>query len=105
MREPTLNERIVQGTLAVLIVAPLVMAFMGENSASNHAVDSQPATPAEIAAVAATAEAHRAALLFAGARSLMLAFAAMFVAACIGIPAAWALAQRERPLALMVICA
>jgi len=44
-------------------------------------------------------------LLAAGARSLLVALSATAVAAAVGIPAAWALAQRRRPLLMLVLCA
>ena len=95
MREATRTERVIQGLLALLCLAPLLCAFFLSDGMSG----------AEAAPTAEQVALHRSELLAAGGRSLLVAISATVVAACIGIPAAWALAQRRRPLLMLVLCA
>jgi iron(III) transport system permease protein len=97
MREATRNERIVQGLLAAMCLAPLLLAFWSGGGLAS--ADKQYALNADEAVL------RRAQLMEAGGRSLLLAISATVVAACLGIPAAWALAQRRRPLFLLLVCA
>ncbi len=95
MREATRKERVVQGLLALLCLAPLLCAFFLNGGLSST----------ETAPTAEQIASHRYELLAAGARSLLVALSATAVAAGVGIPAAWALAQRRRPLLMLVLCA
>ena len=97
MRDATRNERLLQGLLAAACLAPLLFAFW--NGGGLSAAERQYALSADEAAV------RRVQLFEAGGRSLLVAVATTLVAACLGIPAAWALAQRRRPLFLLVVCA
>lgn len=100
MREAAAGERWLDFCVALLCLAPLLAAFFGTGGAADAYGAGAGYKPTD-----AEATARYLALAQAGGRSLLLALMATAMAACIGIPAAWALAQRERPLFLLVICA
>jgi ABC-type Fe3+ transport system permease subunit len=94
MHEASPRSQVVQGSIAALIVLPLMAAFFGAGGFADT-----------FGATRDVWAARQAELLDAGLRSLLLATLSTTIALAIGIPAGWALAQRKNPLWLLMLCA
>lgn len=109
MREPRPFDRLVQIVLALLLLAPLAAIFLTATDAPYSQIQPggssiSPASEFDPPGDSVSS-ARRWALAAAFGRNLCLGLAALSVALAIGIPAAWALAQRQRPLWLLVLVA
>jgi iron(III) transport system permease protein len=98
MREPEKKDRVIQFAIATLMLAPLAAAFFGQGGFADAYGSYQSADPDAISARHWT-------LAAAAGRSLLVGGLATALALLVGIPAGWALAQRERPLWLLVLAA
>ena len=98
MREPLKRDRVIQFAIAALMLAPLAAAFFGQGGFADAYGSYQSSDPDAISARHWT-------LAAAAGRSLLVGGLATAFALLIGIPAGWALAQRERPLWLLVLAA
>ncbi len=103
MPEPTRFDRWTQRAAAVLLLAPLLLAFFGAGGFDD-------AYGAGLASNSDTPVNRNWILLEATGRSIGLAAVATLVALLIGVPAAWALAQRSQSrqrvwaLFLLMVC-
>lgn len=98
MREPLKRDRTIQFAIAALMLAPLAIAFFGQGGFADAYGTYQSSDPDAISA-------RHWALAAAAGRSVLVGGLAAALALLIGIPAGWALAQRERPLWLLVLAA
>ncbi|HEY3319731.1 MAG TPA: hypothetical protein VGP72_04570 [Planctomycetota bacterium] len=89
-------EHLAQTAVAALILLPLLAAFLGQGGlADAYSADDG----------SGALSARRWTLAAACGRSLLIGMLAMAGALVLGIPAGWALAQRRRPLWLLVLVA
>lgn len=97
MRELQPREKRLQLLIAAILLAPLLVAFWGSGGFTD-AYNNVPSTNGASAA-------RQGALMLAMGRSLLIGFLAVLIALVLGIPAGWALAQRQRRLWLLVLTA
>jgi len=106
MRASTLSERLLHCLLAAVLLVPLALAFFGAGGFD----DAYGGTTPPISGGGEVLISRQTALLQASMRSMGLALLATCVALLIGVPSAWALAQRSNPsrgawgLLLLVCC-